>query len=176
MDNLHNDVAKRPFQVKWGIIAGVVGLAVLAYQYATGNHLSSSGHWSTWVSMVASVIIIHLAVSDYKKANRSLTLGQGIKVGLGVALIAGLFTLVWFLLLGYVLEPNLSAEIMEFARSQNPEDFAQLDAMPEDQRQAAMAVSEFFTSPFMMGTVGLLSSLFFGLIISLITSLIQKTQ
>ena len=100
-----------------------------------------------------------------------MTLGQAIKLGLGIALIAGIIGVIFNYLLMNVIEPDMINQIMEKQQE------AMIESNPnmtDQQLEAASEMTAKFMTPGMMAAFGLIGSLFFGFIISLITGLVMK--
>jgi hypothetical protein len=114
------------------------------------------------------------ALKAFKESNGGfLSLGEALKVGLATALIAGIIGVLFNMLFVTVIEPDFAANIVEKASSdmveQNPN-------MTEDQMEMAISITEKMVSPVVMAAMGIILSLFFGFIISLISGLIMKVE
>ena len=137
--------------------------------YATNNHLQP--HWSVQIiGLIIFIVMVTMALKTFKKENGGyMKLGQALKVGLGVALIAAIIGAIYTFLLMTVIEPTYMDQVMEIQQ----ETMLERD-MPEEQMEAALAMSEKFSGPGVVITFQLIAGLFFGFIISLISGLILK--
>lgn len=163
----------KDIMIKYGVILGVITVLFNVILYAIGKHINP--HWSLAIlSFVISIAIIATAFSTYKKGNGGfMKLGQAIKMGLGIAVIAGILGALWNIILIEVLEPNYSEMVLESVRTQmlesNPD-------MPDSQVEQIVEFQKSFTTIGFIIPVGIIMSLFFGFIISLITGLIMKKE
>ena len=100
-----------------------------------------------------------------------MSLGQGIKIGLGTSVISGVMGVVYFLILSNILDPEMMNKALEMGMNQfmdqNPE-------ASEEMIDQVKSMQEKFTGPVITSSFILIFSLFFGLIFSLITGLILK--
>jgi hypothetical protein len=166
---MENQVSSKSFMVNNGVILGVISVLVSLVLYATGNHLPP--HWSaSLVSLIVTIACIVLATKQFKAANGGfLTWGQGVKIGVGVAIVGGLIVVVYQYLFANFIEPNYMAQILEIQNQTYLE-----GGMTEEQIEAANAMTASFSSPGIMAGVGIITSAFFGFIISAITGAIMK--
>lgn len=100
-----------------------------------------------------------------------MSLGEALKLGMGVAVISGLIAIVYTYVLINFLDPDTIEKTLEVTQNkileENPEfSQEQLDGMKEMQRK--------FSGIGFLSAIILVFSLFFGFIISLITGLILR--
>lgn len=159
--------------IKFGVMLGVLSLLMNVILYVTDNFLAP--HWSFGVLIfIVTVVVIILALKAFKEGNGGfMKLGQAIKIGLGVALIAALIGSIWTLVLTQVLETNYSELALEAARDQMVEMYPD---MSDSQMEQTLSFQEPFTKIGFMIPVGIMMSLFFGFIVSLIGGLILKNE
>jgi hypothetical protein len=166
---MENQVSSKNFMVNNGVILGVISVLVSLVLYATGNHLPP--HWSASViSLIFTVGCIVLATKQFKAANGGfLSWGQGVKIGVGVAIVGGLIIVVYQYLFANFIEPEYMAQMIEVQNQ------TYLDGgMTEEQIEAANAMTSSFSSPGIMAGIGIITSAIFGFIISAITAAIMK--
>lgn len=171
MENVKASAKK--FMINYGVLLGIISIVFNVILYVTNNFLNP--HWSLGLlSFLISIVIIVSAFKAFKKENGGfMKLGQAIKIGLGIALIAGLIGAVWTVLLTTVLEPNYSELMMDVIRDRT------LEAAPDitdEQLEQSLSFQEPFTKVSFIAPIGIIFSLFFGFIISLITGLIMKKE
>ena len=161
----------KKFAINNGLLLGLLSIVLGVIFYVLDMHLERN-----WISSVLSLAlttgVIIYAFKQYKGANEGfMTLGQAIKLGLGIALIAGIIGVIFNYLLMNVIEPDMINQIMEKQQEamieRNPN-------MTDQQLEAASEMTAKFMKPGMMAAFGLIGSLFFGFIISLITGLVMK--
>jgi hypothetical protein len=166
---MENQVSSKSFMINNGVILGVISVLVSLVLYATGNHLPP--HWSaTLVSFILTIGCIILATKQFKATNGGfLSWGQGVKIGVGVAIVGGLIVVVYNYLFANFIEPDYMAQMIEIQNQAYLE-----GGMTEEQIEAANAMTSSFSSPGIMAAVGIITSAIFGFIISAITAAIMK--
>ena len=159
--------------VNYGLLLGILSIALGVIMYVTNSHLKPNIAFSV-ISFLITVVVIVLGIKAFKKANSSfLSLSQSLKIGLGIALIAGILGAIWQLLLVTVIEPDFLTQMADMQRQTMTESFPN---MTESQLNDAMAMNEKFSSPWIMMAMAIIGSLFFGFIISLVAGLIMKKK
>lgn len=155
----------------YGIYLALVSVLLLVVMYVT----NTNQNWViSIVSFALTVLILVYAIKTFKYQNQNyLTLGEGLKVGMATAAIAGVLAGVYAYLHYSFIYPEYIDTVLDEARMQMAE---QSQGMTEEQMEQAIGFTESFTSPFMMATFSLIGSLFFGFIISLIASLVMKRE
>lgn len=155
----------------YGLYLALVSILLLVVMYVT----NTNQNWAiSLVSFALTVLILVYAIKTFKQQNENyLSLGEGLKVGMATAAIAGLLAGVYAYLHYSFIYPEYIDTVLEEARMQMAE---QSQGMTEEQMDQALGFTESFTTPFMMATFSLIGSLFFGFIISLITSLVMKKE
>jgi hypothetical protein len=157
------------FALNFGLILGAIGIVFGLMLYSLDMHYQND--WKVGiVSMVIMIVVITLAIKNFKKANGGyLSLGQGLKVGLGVAMVSAVVTIIFNLLLSQVIDPEMINKSLEFQRNNLAE-----YGLTTEQIDAQMAIVEKSASPGIQAAIALVGSLFLGFIFSLISSLIMK--
>jgi len=159
--------------LNYGVYLGLASILVSVIMFALGKQ-----HEQGWevglLSFAIMATIIILGIKKYKEVNGGfMTLGQGIKTGVGIALIGGVISIIYTLIFITFIEPDSLEKGMEIARQKmldNPN-------LSEEQIDAQMAMAEKFSGPGMIAAFGLLWTLFLGFIISLIGSaILQKKE
>lgn len=147
----------------------VIGLSVIVY--VLDMHMEQAW-WQSTLNFLFSLICIVYGIKKFKSDNAGfLSLGEAIKTGVAISLIAGLIGSIFTYVFVTVIEPEFIPLMLEATREnmieQNPN-------MTESDMEMAMGMTEKFMSPWMMFAMGLIASVFFGFIISLIAGLIMK--
>jgi len=163
----------KKFVLNYGLLLGIVSVIFGVIMYVTNVYLDP-GIIYTIIGFLVLITIITIAIKAFKTENGGfLSLGEALKVGIGVAVIGGIIAALWsFVLMNYI-EPDYMSQMMEVNREKMIE--AQPD-MTESQLNAAEEMTAKFTSPIMVVAFSLIGNLFFGLIISLIAGLIMKNK
>lgn len=158
--------------LSYGVILGLVSIILSVAFYILG--LTDQNMIGGLIGVAALIVIIALGISHYKKANGGqLSLSDGLKVGMLIAVIGGILAGLYQILFLTVIEPDFMAQAMEKQReamiNRNPE-------MTDEQIEQAIEMSKKFSSPGIIFAFGLAWNLFLGFITSLISSLIMKNK
>lgn len=160
------------FGLNYGIILGVVMIAISVITYVTGMALEGK-QWPTFIYYIIFPVVIFYAISKFKKSNANvLSLGGAIKLGLSIAVISALVYIVYGMLFNYVIDPEFMGQAMEVTKErllENP------DMTPEMVEQN-MKFVEMFSNPLIGSAFWIAMSAFFGLIYSLIGGLVMKSN
>ncbi len=157
--------------LNYGLILALLSIVLSVLAYVTDNHLDRP--W--WITVLSTLIMIGVIVYGLKayknESGGFMNLGEALKVGLAISLIAGIIGAIYNYIFVTVIEPDFVNQMLEMTQEnmieQNPE-------MTESQMEMAMGLSEKFMSPGIMSAMSIIATLFFGFIISLISGLIMK--
>ena len=169
---MENQISSKSFMVNNGIILGVASILFALVLYATGNHLSP--HWS--VSIINAIIFIGIiiyGIKQFKEANDNfLSWGQGVKIGVGVAIVGSLIVVIYNYLFMNFIEPDFMNKVLELSYYDTLEKYPEaLASMDLNQYVENAKQFTWFTYPAI-----LMFSLFFGLVESLIVGLIIQKK
>ncbi len=161
----------RKIGLNYGLLLSLATITLSIVVYVMG--LSAEQPW--WKSLLNFVFmgaIIYMGLKAFRTENGGfLSLGDALKTGLAISLIAGIIGAIFTYIFVNFIEPDFIANLLVVTRekmiTQNPN-------MTQDQVDTAMGYTEKFMSPFIMTAIALIASLFFGFIISLIEGLILK--
>ena len=108
----------------------------------------------------------------FKKMNEGfISLGEGMKIGMGVTALGSAIGIAYGIFQGSVLDPDTMTKAMDYAIEQaiqqNPEIGDEIVGAMEE-------AFEFFANPLISSSIGMAVSLFFGALISLLTGLALK--
>ncbi len=171
---MENQINAKQTIINYGLLLGVASILLSVGVYASGMDLMKQPFWIKALSYIIFIAAIVMGIKKYRDLNNNfLSLGQAMKVGVGIALIGGLISAIYTYLFFSVIEPDMMNQIMVVAEEkmleQNPD-------MSDDQIETALGFSKIFMSPFAMSTMAIIGSLFMGAIISLIGGLILKKE
>ena len=156
------------FALNYGIILGAISVAFGIILYSMDMHLERN--WTVGaVGILIMASIIAMGILAYKKANGALlSLGQALKVGMGIALIGAIISVIYQYVLVNFIDVDAIDKIMELQKAQ----FAENSKLTPEQIDQQIEMSKKF---FWVGyPIILIVNLFFGFIISLIAGLIMK--
>ena len=166
-----NKLKTRKYSLQFGLIAGLVGVIFGVMLFTMDMHYERSFAIQAVQFGILAVFIV-IAIIQFKKANGGfLKLGQAVKLGAGVGLIAAIIGTIYFLVLSNVIEPDYMAKASEIAKV---EAFESNPKLTQEQWDQGMEMQEKFFSVFL--AVGVIFSALFGLIVGLITGLITKKE
>ncbi len=159
--------------INYGLYLGIASILISVVVYAMGKQ-HEQGIVVPILSFVVMATIIVLGIKKFKDVNGGfMTLGQGIKTGVGIALIGGVISIAYTIIFMTFIEPDSLEQGMEIARQKmldNPN-------LSEEQIDAQMEMAKKFSGPGMIAAFGLLWTLFLGFVISLIGSaILQKKE
>ncbi|SHH42743.1 DUF4199 domain-containing protein [Winogradskyella jejuensis] len=157
--------------INFGIISGLIGVAIGIIKYLMNWHLEQHTI-EIFLGIAITVTILVLAFNQFKKSNGGfMSLGQALKLGMGIILISSIITIIFGYILMNVIEPDMVAQMqevqMEKMIEQNPN-------LTQEQIDMSKAWSDKFSSPAVIAAMQLFIGLFFGFIITLITGLVMK--
>ena len=166
---MENQAPSKGIMLNYGAILGIVYVLVSLTVYALGRHLEQD-LTMTFVNLLIMLVIIVLGIKKYKATNGGfLSWGQGVKIGIGIALVSAVIGIVYNLIFTSFIEPDFLNQLLEKQR----ELWAEND-MTEEQIEGAESMFNFFASPGMGVAMGLLAATFFGFVFSAIAGAIMK--
>lgn len=156
------------FALNYGLILGALGVVFAVMLYTIDAHTSQDPIQSI-ISMVMMVAVIIWGIYAFRKANGGfLTLGEALKLGAGIAVIASIISVIYLVFLSNVLDPDFASKVMD-ARMAEMEAGGQFTAEQIEQ-QKEMGVKYFwFGYP-----VIIIVNVLIGLVIGLVGGLILK--
>lgn len=171
---MENQTNPKQTIINYGLILGVASIFLSLGIYASGMDLINQPTWIKVVSYIIFIAAIIMGMLKFKALNNNfLSLGQAMKIGVGIALIGGLVSAVYTFIFFNFMEPDMITQIAVTAEEQmlekNPE-------MSDEQIDTAMGITKMFMTPFMIATMTIIGSLFMGTIIALIGGLILKKE
>ncbi|RNC89759.1 MAG: DUF4199 domain-containing protein [Allomuricauda sp.] len=160
------------YALKWGLIAGVIGLAFNIMLMIQEMHYEQN----TIAGVIGVSIlfaVIAFGINQLKKDNGGfLKLGQGIKAGIGIALVSGIVGLIWYALLtNDIVEAGYMEKATELARQKQ---FAANPSLTQEQWDQGLEMQKKFA--WMAYPIVLIFNIILGLIAGLIFGLIMKND
>ena len=169
----NQQTSTKQIMLNYGLYSGIAAIVISVLNYAIGN-VYEPHWWVMVVSIIVSVAIIFLGIKSFKDSNDGfLSLGEAIKIGVGIALIGGIIGAIYMLIFTNFIEPDFYTKMGEVS---NQKILDQYPDMSDEQLESAKAMAAKFQNPVMTGAFQLMGSLIFGLIISLIVGLILKNK
>ncbi|MFD2586928.1 DUF4199 domain-containing protein [Croceitalea marina] len=166
-----NNLKTRKFALQFGLIGGLVGVIFGVMLYSMDMHYERSFAIQAVQFAILALFVI-IAIIQFKKANGGfLKIGQAVKLGAGVGLIAAVIGTIYFLVLSNVIEPDYMAKATEIAKV---DAFEKNPKMTQEQWDQGVEIQNKFFPVFL--AVGVIFSALFGLVVGLITGLIAKKE
>ena len=163
MENKKASVKK--IALNYGLLLAVASIGLSVVVYALGMHLDQPW-WQSVLNLIFMLAAIVYGLKAFKsEGDGFLTISDSLKTGVAIALVAGIIGSVFTYLFVTVIETDFIPQLLEKTQenmiAENPQ-------MTEEQLKMSMNMVEKFMTPTFMTTIGLISSLFFGFIISLL--------
>lgn len=156
------------FALTWGLIMGLT-MAVFSGILYSMNLLLTQRTAASIIGFVVLVSGIVIGIYQFKKNNNGfLSIAQALKVGIGAALIAGVISVLFQLLLVYVIDPSILEQTEQISRK------AMEDAGKYTTEQIEKGIEMQRKFYWVSYPIIIIFNLFLGLIISVIAGAIMK--
>jgi len=161
--------------LKWGVIYGLVstifGLVLYVLNQSTNMTMG-------FVGILIFIVFVILAMRDHNKKSTSMTYGQGILIGLFVALIGGLFAAIYSYAI-FALDPEL-VKLTQEKSIEVSEGMMQWMGMDSDQIDEAIDQAEeagqFEVTPMKQSISTFFTTLFIGIFFSLVPAIFFRKK
>lgn len=166
---MENQANSKSLILNYGLYLGVATVIIELVKYAMGVHLDP--HWAFAVLGGALFIgLIIFGIKKYKEANGGfLTWGQGVKIGVGIAIVAALIGTIYNYVFMNFIEPEFMSQMMEIQNQKLVD-----QGMNQEQIEAANEMSKAFQSPLLIAAFGIIGSAIGGFVVSAIAAAIMK--
>lgn len=153
----------------WGLITGFAGIVYTLILYFAGIMTNKAAGYA---GIIIAIVGIYLGTKAYRDQSLDgyISYGKALGTGVLISLFATILSVIFMVILYTVIDPDLVNRIMTESQDKLIE-----QGMAEDQIEKGMEMTKKFFIP-MTIIVGLVSNVFFGFIISLITSAILKKE
>lgn len=160
------------FALTYGLLLGAISVIFTFMLYTMDMHYQNE--WPVIVISIAiSLTILIIGMLQFKKANNGfMSFGQALKVGVGISLIGGVIAIIFMLILGNFIDPEMLEKSLDFQKAK----LMETTAFTPDQIDSQLEMQRKFTTPTMQILFGLLTSIVSGFIYSLIPALVLKKQ
>lgn len=170
---METSLPTRSFMLTYGAILGALSVIFSFMLYTMDMHYQG-GTMVTIVSVVLSTALYAVGMYQYRSANSGfMTFWQGIKLGVGIALIGGVIVVLFNLILTRIIDPETMTKATNFQREQLIEN----TELTIEQIDAQLSAMQKFQTPAIQAAFGLLFSVIFGFILSLLpAALLRKSE
>ena len=156
-----------------GVLLALTTIVISVIVYVMGMTYEQPW-WQSLLNFAAMLWFVIYGIKAYKKDNSGyLSLAEALKIGLAITLVAGIIGSIFTYLFTTIIEPDFVMNMLEASRVKMFEDNPE---MTQEQIDMAMSISEKMMSPGILTAIGVITSLFFGFIISLIAGLVLKNN
>ncbi|GAA0729582.1 hypothetical protein GCM10009430_39880 [Aquimarina litoralis] len=159
--------------LQFSFLLGISIITYLIIRYITGNYTTKNiFHKITLLILALSSITIGLF--SYKKNNNGfISLLEALKIGIGVTVLGGLMVTIWEIILLKVIDPDIITQLEEIQIkkiAENSSDFTQ------ENIERKLAVTQKFTSPWIMILAAFIEDIIVGFFLSLIVGLLVRKK
>ncbi|MFQ3182669.1 MAG: MFS family permease [Polaribacter sp.] len=166
---MENQASSKSLIINFGVYLGIATVLISLIAYALGMHLDP--HWS--VNVISGILFIGLIVfgiKKYKEINNGfLSWGQGVKIGVGIAIVAALIGTIYNYLFMTFIEPDFMNQAMEVANQKLLD-----QGQTQEQIEAINKMSSAFQSPFLLAAMGIIAGAVGGFVVAAIAAAIMK--
>lgn len=157
--------------LNFGVLLALLSIALQVISFVLDAHIDRPW-WLTVLQLAISIGVLVYGIKAYKTENAGfLTIGQALKTGVAISLVAGIITVIFnYIFINYI-DPDFIQKTLDFSRETMINDYPNLS---EEQIDSSLEISKKLMSPTIMSGIAILSTLFFGFIISLVAGLIMK--
>lgn len=158
------------YALNFGVVLGAISVVFALMLYSLDMHYQG-GFAVMGVSIVLTIVFVVIGMMQFKKANDGfMSFGQALKIGVGISLVGGIIGVLFNQVLINFIDPETMTKAIEYQREQ----LIAAGELSMEQIDASMEMGKSFSTPVMQIAFGLLGSLFFGFILSLVPALILK--
>lgn len=151
--------------LNYGIIMGLITVvfSVLTYMFDL-----TFKTWIVWPSMLLGIIVLFFLLRSYRDHynNGYISYGKSVGAGVIINIYAAIIAAIYIYLLYSVIDPGLIDKSLAVAEAKMAE-----KGLPEDIIEKAMVTQAKMMKPWFTTLMATISSVFYGLILSLIVSL-----
>jgi hypothetical protein len=165
---MEQQVTTRGVGMQYGVIVGIIMIIYGTLLQVTGLALEYQS--LSYINYIFLGVVIYLAHKKFKEEGDGfMSYGQGLGIGFWISLIGGVISMVF----SYIYMSFIDSTIMEQAMDKARYDMEE-KGMSDAQIDQAMSITEKFMTPEMIFVMGIVGTLIFGFILSLIVSAITK--
>lgn len=124
--------------LKWGVILGIIGIALTGIFYAVDYTLLANWKFGIFVFLVSIGLTIYAGINYRGEIGGFLAYGKAFQHGFVLMAISGLLSTLFNMVLYTVIDPELPQKLTEVAM-ENAQAMMESFGMPEDQMDQALA-------------------------------------
>lgn len=160
------------YALTYGLILGAISVVFILMLYSLDMHYQG-GSMVMGVSILITLAVMVIGLMQFKKDNNGfMSFGEGLKIGVGIGLVAGIIGILFNQILAGLIDPEMMNKAMEYQKGL----LAESSKMTPDQIEAQMETIKKFSTPSMQIVFGLVYSVVVSFLLSLIPALILKKK
>lgn len=163
----------KKFILKHGIFLGFSIVLYSLVNYAIGNYTTKSVFHYSILLLITVISIITGLVSFKRENNNFISLIEAIKIGVGITVIGGLIVTFWEIIVLKIIDPEIITQLEDNQIkkiAEKSKDFSQ------ENIDRKIAITQTFTSPWIMLITALIEDIIVGFFLSLIAGLIIRKK
>ena len=153
----------------YGLYIGIVLTLYSVILYVAGQNTNKSLGYLSFLITAVCIVMTQIYYRN-RDLNGAISYGQAVGIAVAAMLFSGVITALYTLII-FKIDPSLSDQIKAVQ-----EEAMLKQGLSEEQIDAAMAIASKMMTPGWMAMMSLLSAVFSGTIISLISSIFIKKQ
>ncbi len=152
--NFNMDTPKasiKKIALNYGLILALASIGWSIVLFVLDEHIERPW-WSGVISFALMVVILIYGLKAFKKDNGGyMSLGEALKAGLAISLIAGIVGVIFNLIFVTFIDPDVVQKILELTEERM---YEQNPNMTAEQAEMALSMTEKFMSPGIMCCLG----------------------
>jgi len=151
--------------LNYGIIMGLIGVGISVLTYMFDLMLKT---WIMWPSLLISILVLYFLLRSYRDHynNGYITYGKAVGAGVVMNIYAAIISAIFVFVLYSFIDPGLIDKSMALTEQKMAE-----RGLPDAAIDQAMQMQAKIMKPWFTTLMSTISSVFYGLILSLIVSL-----
>ena len=168
-ETMENPPSTGKLALKWGLIFGIVLILYSLIINMTGQFSNRPLQFVSYIFFIAAIVMAH---KEYKQTGDGyMSYGKGLGIGTLTVVVAAIISSIF----GFIYMTMIDPSIMDMIREQQIMDMEER-GMSDAQIEQAMQMTEAFTSPAALAIIGVIVSVIFGFILSLIVTAFTKNS
>jgi hypothetical protein len=164
-----NQTTVSKISIKFGLISGLLGIAFFVLLDVMGQSGNQSLSYIGYAILAAVIFFAHKAFKE--EGDGFMNYGQGLGIGTLLSLVSSILSSTFFYIYVTFVSSDYITSVMDKQREKLEE-----SGMADAQIEQAMEMTEKFMTPGMMLIFGVVGTVFFGLILSLVISAITQKK
>ncbi len=166
----NTSLTTRSVGVKFGLYLGLI--SIVSFMIAMIAELDQQSGWNNFISAIIFIAIIFFAHKAFKEGgNGFMSYGQGVGISFWVAAVGGVISSVFMFIYIKFIDDSMLQKIKDKSIYDMEE-----RGMTDEQIDQAMGFASMFMSPTAMLIMGIVGSIFMGVLIGLIVTIFTQKK